>query len=483
MGHKIADMEGTLPPPISILSDDTLLYLVDNYLDDRSLGACLLAWRRFHVLDRTRLDRRKYRLATLLSLCAAGDIDGLYYALKHPDVFGPSMHAPGWIDCVRAAYHAGRARAVLSLMRESEPLDRFSVQQWSALALTAALRGAADPELVWLCHQENRPVEPWDSVSLVCACTHAAQSGLSVEAISAALDAIESLTGLPVAVSHDTWRRLSAQRVARPKLNPNTLLTLVTKAAEPHHDTWGNDMPRLIKGGNLALARDLLGDHRLAQFLRRSHESLAIDRPLDDVDAILWLYDHVDSMADSADTQQYGIHHLVGAVASSGRTDLFDAVEARAAYNDHRRGKPQSHIWARAYAEAAMGGHTAAVEWALGHRMKRTHIHAAFRDRRWDYCLGIPACYGRTSQPLSRIQSPLVIHRNRRDLHDLLLDRRPREGIPQDEIDARVDHMVDITVRDALAQGDLGLVRRLHLIEPRRVQAAVDQDRMYGARS
>lgn len=204
--------------------------------------------------------------------------------------------------------------------------------------------------------------------------------------------------------------------------------------------------------------------------------------PLDDVDVILWLYDHVDSVADFIDTRQVGIHHLVLAVAASGRANLFNAAEIRAASHENEEGKPLSHMWERAYAEAAVAGHATAAEWALGHRMEPAHIRAAFWKQHWDNCLGLPARYGQTSQS-SRTLSPLVVHRDRHDLFDLLVDRRRREGIPQDETDARVDHMVDITVKDALAQGDLGLVRRLYLVEPRLVQAAVDQERVYGARS
>ncbi|AGO85319.1 hypothetical protein psal_cds_1098 [Pandoravirus salinus] len=477
------NMESAASPPIDALSDDALSYLVENCLDDRSLGACLLAWRRFHVLNRASLDRRKYRLATLLSLCAAGDVDGLHYALGRPDVFGPPVRAPGWIDCVRAAYHAGRARMALRLMRTSDLIERFSVQQWSALALTAALRGAADPELVWLCREENRPAEAWDDVALVCACAHAARWGLSADAISAALGAIRDLTGLSVDVPHDTCGLLSPHRVAHPESNPDALLTLVTKVVGPHDDRWGQDMPRLIKGDNLALARQLVGDQKLAGFLRRSHECLAIDRDLADVAAIQWLYDHVDSVADSVRIRQHSICHLVRAAAASGRADLFNDVEARAANHERDKGKPQGHMWARAYVEAAMAGHTTAIEWTLGHRMKPAHVHAAFYERSWDNCLGLSAHYGRTNQPSSRTQSPLVVHRDRRDLFNLLLNRQPRKGIPQAEIDARVDHMVDLTVKDALAQGYLWLVRHLYLVEPRLVQAAVEQERVYGVRS
>lgn len=467
-------------PPIDLLSDDVLDYLVDNYLDDRSLGACLLAWRRFHVLDRARLYRRKYRLAALLSLCAAGDVEGLDYALDHPDVFGPPGGDACWTRRVRAAQSAGHARMVLRLMRISKASERFSVAHWSVLALAAALRDPADAELVWLCRRENRPSDEWDDATLIYGCTRAITSGHSPDAVVAALVAIESRAGLSIVTPRDMWRRLSNQP-SQTAVDPCALLGLANKAAGLLHGMRGHDLSGLIRGGHLGLARDLIGEQRLARLLRAEGQCTTADQPGHDIDAVFWLYDHVDSKG-IAVHQWRGLGYLAAAVAGSDRTDFFGAVESRVAQFERKTGWSEARAWTWAYAAASMAGHIAAVEWALAHRIDVVDLRASFERHSSDDCDGLPTRYGEPRQSLSRAWSPLVMHRNRRDLFGLLLDRRPRKGIPQDEIDARVDCMIDTTVEDALSKGDLAVVRRLYLAEPVAVEAAVGRMRARDAR-
>lgn len=180
------------PPPIDVLPDDILYLIVSNHVrDPKDLGACLLAWRRFHMLVPADLTIRRCRFATLLSLCAAGDLDGLQYAASRPEVFGP-VAGFRWDACLYVAvvgdrvdildHIKGRIVAMASSEKSTMPdgqeatlLDKLgcihSVSQnptagaptwplmpapWLALAVAAA-RCGMDGSLTWLCAEGNRP--------------------------------------------------------------------------------------------------------------------------------------------------------------------------------------------------------------------------------------------------------------------------------------------------------------------------------------
>ncbi|BCU03100.1 hypothetical protein [Pandoravirus japonicus] len=182
-------------PPIDILPDEILHLIVAKYVDDpKDLGACLLAWRRFHVLTNFDLVAYRCRFSTLLSLCAAGDLDGLHYAAGRPEIFGP---VPGfrWDACLYAAAvgdHVGvldhlkvcinKVAATLPPARDLDPEPATGLHaseltaihlaaqnptadpptwppsptSWLALAVSAAHRGC-ERALAWLCAEGNRP--------------------------------------------------------------------------------------------------------------------------------------------------------------------------------------------------------------------------------------------------------------------------------------------------------------------------------------
>ncbi|AGO83311.1 hypothetical protein pdul_cds_1037 [Pandoravirus dulcis] len=184
-------------PAIDVLPDEILHLIVAVYVDDpKDLGACLLAWRRFHVLTDADLVAQRCRFSTLLSLCAAGDLGGLHYAAVRPDVFGP---VPGfrWDACLYAAtvgdhvdvldhlksriikvaatlppardldpepatgLHVGELRAI-RLAAQNPTVDPPtwppSPASWLALAVAAAHRGC-ERALAWLCAEDNRPAQ------------------------------------------------------------------------------------------------------------------------------------------------------------------------------------------------------------------------------------------------------------------------------------------------------------------------------------
>lgn len=461
---------------IGVLPDDILYYIVDTYLDDRSLGACLVAWRRFHVLDAARLYQRKYRLATPLALCAAGDMGGFDYVSQRPDLFG---RMPSPAERVCAAQTGGHARMTMRLMRDMEPVERLGVRQWSFLALAAALRGPDDRDLAWLCHRDNHPHGPWDNAALVCACAHAMKSGHSRDAVLAALGAIEALAGLTVAVPRDIWCRLSCVEGTPPPSVSPIDVEMAASVLYGHVTVPRIDyVYELIRRGHLRLLLDLMGDDALARLLAPTPFRRNAPMPAGDVDSALWLYDRVEAHGMVWD-RLGGLLRLAVAVARSNRIDLFDGVDSRAAaVHAQFPESPQTFDWAHVCVEASVAGHAAATEWALAHCSDaRAFLKAFGYYRHYDHAV-LPEQYQGCSGVACTVRSPLVIHRDRRDLFALLLDRRPRPGIPQDEIDARVDIMVDITVQCALSRGDLGVLRRVHAVEPRLVEAAVGRMRV-----
>lgn len=462
---------------ISILPDDILYYIVDTYLDDCSLGACLLAWRRFHVLDVARLCQRKYRLATPLALCAAGDMDGFDYVSQRPDIFG---HTPSLAERVCAAHTGGHPRMTMRLMRDTEPVGRLGVHQWSFLALAAALRGPDDRDLAWLCHCDNHPHGPWDNVALVCACTRAMKSGHSRDAVLAALGTIKAQAGIAVAVSRDVWHWLSCVEVApSPSVSPADVevvaSVLCSHMTEPVARV--DYVYKLIRRGHLRLLLDLMGDDTLARLLAPTPFRRDAPMPAGDVDSALWLYDRVEVHGMVWD-RLAGLLRLAVAVARSNRTDLSDGVDSRAAaVHAQFPESPQTLDWARVCVEASVAGHAAATEWALAHRANARAFLNVFEYYRYYETAVLPEQYQGCSRVACTVRSPLVIHRNRRDLFGLLLDRRPRPGIPQKEINARVDTIVSVAVQDALSCGDLCVLRRVHIVEPRLVETVVERMR------
>ncbi len=145
---------------IDRLPDEVLWSILAHHVDDdRSLGACLLAWRRFHVLGVRDIQRRKYRCATVMSVCAAGDADGLRFVLDHADAYMP-QGLFRWDCCLFAAATVAGSVATLTTIKQairakgaegSWPVH--SVLWWS-LAFGAAERGH-DDALMWLCLSDN----------------------------------------------------------------------------------------------------------------------------------------------------------------------------------------------------------------------------------------------------------------------------------------------------------------------------------------
>ncbi|AVK76578.1 hypothetical protein pneo_cds_971 [Pandoravirus neocaledonia] len=473
---------------IDALPDDVLYSIVDAYVDDRSLGACLLAWRRFHVLGPDRLLQRRYRLATPGALCAAGDIEGMNHylhrhhcgAVEHPGACVCTVDRSRIVAYVQTAQVAGRARMVMHLMRAVEPIERFSLHQWSALAFTAALRGRDDPDLVWLCRPEHRPTEEWDDITVIHMCTRAIQSKHSADAVVGALDALEALGGFPVAVSRNVWFRLAAVPPTPPASISDLVRAVGAAVGGGVTTAIATAVRASIISGDWRMLRDLLGDKRLAGvFLAQGEREIGV-YTTQSADDALWFHEHV-HQHQVAKSRSRGLVCLARAVASDNRTDLFGTVEAHvAAMWPEHPARMQTTIWGSAYADACMAGHVASIGWTLGHQVEYVKEHDLFKRYAYDDPYGIPEYYRWRRPAVCGVRSPLVVHRDRRDLFDLLLDRRPRRGIPQRDIDARVDHMVDITVEHALSQGDLSTVRRVHLVEPRLTEATIkrvrDQD-------
>ncbi|AGO83043.1 hypothetical protein pdul_cds_832 [Pandoravirus dulcis] len=429
-------------PPIDILSDDVLVYLVDGFLDDRSLGACLLAWRRFHVLDRRALFKRKYRWAALFSLCAAGDVEGVDYALSRPDLFALRGEPPFWRRCLELAAAGGHMDTVSRLLPLSKgvwPLDRDS---WMRIVLRLGHAGK-DDAVVWLCLKGNRSPgsvdAPWLVTRMVAAVVCGYRPGDAARVVRAAW------TGDTGAPGETVWARLhDAAQGQDAKLVEQAITgTLAGSQAT----ATNRAIVRCLERGYFGLLKGLVGDARLAAALAhitRGHREL----PLllrDDAIIALWLYERV--LPAGQTLVPYDAFRLLDAAARIGRIDVLDRVLASVR---PRWPKAMAVALARAYATAALMGHAALVERVIVHDMDTTDLDVVFGT-----------CSRDMGTRFDGARSPLIIHRGRDDLERVLLDRRPPVGVQQSQVDARVDHMIAFTAQDALHQGDMEIVRRL----------------------
>ncbi|AJF97087.1 hypothetical protein TW95_gp0353 [Pandoravirus inopinatum] len=430
------------PPPIDILPDDVLIYLVDGFLDDRSLGACLLAWRRFHVLDRGALYRRKYRWTTFFSLCAAGDVEGVDYALGRPDLFALHDEPSFWRKCLELAATGGHTDLARRLALQSAnvwPLDR---DYWLRVVLRLGQSGK-DDTVAWLCRKDNRPAgsndSRWLTAYMVIVIVYGYHPGDAHRVVRAAW------TGATDVPGETAWTRL--HDVAQGP-DVGLVAAAITRILDGSQTTATSRTVILcLERGHFGLLKDLVGDARLtavlAHITRRRHALPLV--PRDDIDSALWMYEHVPSA--SQDLVPDDAVRLLDAASHFGRIDVLDRVLP---FMRLRWPETATGALARAYATAALMGHDTFVERVLTYDMDTTNLDTVFE-----------ACSRIIGTRFDGARSPLVIHRGCDDLERVLLDRRPPVGIPQVQVDARVDHMVALTVHDALDQGDIRTVRRL----------------------
>lgn len=336
------------PAPIDILPDDVLIHLVDTYLDDRSLGACLLAWRRFHVLDRRALFQRKYRWATLHCLCLAGDHDGLDYALEHLAVYGESddLATTSSLVAMAGAGHVTMIERVVRMHDMEWPVD---CKLWSSLVFALAKGGHGDA-LAWLCRADNRSHE-WDEDAIATECRNIVGHAHGAEVIDRVLCTAEASGDSRATAQRRIWRLVATQQ--QPPSSSSSLPTTKQMAAAVHgvielcnqvqnFASCGYDgICDMIREGHMGLLRDLVGPDMLISSLRHIRP-----RPPDPDDA-LWVYDNVDS----CDRKRDGPFHLLHVASRTGRLDLLDRAEADLPLFSSRPGHAE-RAFARAYVHA-----------------------------------------------------------------------------------------------------------------------------------
>ncbi|QBZ81527.1 hypothetical protein pclt_cds_941 [Pandoravirus celtis] len=447
--------------PIDILPDDILVYLVGTYLDDRSLGACLLAWRRFHVLDRHALYRRKYRWATLACLCVAGDRDGLDYALDRPDVFG-TLDTYTWLNCIIAAGSAGHIHTIERMATMPGMPWPLHFNMWVELLFDLARCDHSDG-LAWLCRADNRPCG-WDDALLASNCADAMRDAKhdAATVIERVFGAIEAAGESRGAQQHQTWRLVAAKcRDHPPQPRPPSKAAVLVEAVREIFCLDGQEeacftdvenVNALVDQGHVGLLRDLVGTDRLAACLRH------IDSRPPDPDEALWVYDLVDRPNNNR--QPKCLFDLLDVAARTGRLDLLDRVESDLALLSSPYKGRAKRAFERACEMAVASGHALFVDRILAHRLAADAKRCSF---------GGPALSGFRSVSTS----PPFIHHEQSDLVRVLLDRRPRPGIPQADVDARVDGMIAAAVEDASRAGNLAAVRWLYSLAP-----AVVEDRI-----
>lgn len=425
--------------PIDLVPDDVLTYLVDCFLDDRSLGACLLAWRRFHAVDDRALLRRKYRLATVLSLCVADDDEGLEYALERPEVFG-ALTSRRLATAYKAAAARGHGRIMRRLADKGGLAWPLASETWSNAVLAAVGPDGRTDMLAWFCRPDNQPVE-WDARRLVIACAKAIQRGLPVDEIAHIVDTVSTATGVCVDTPPGGWHPFVPQPAC------GDTRALINMAEDMMRGRATLELNLMVHNRHqIALLRCLVGDRCFGAALRAQYPA-AVSRIIDyaDVDSAVWIYDQVKS---DGEHRTGALAALLERVARAGRLDLIDAIEPEI------ESLNLEAAWTRAFDSAATAGHSAAAERILVHFIDTDALIDA-----WVPC----------SDNDTRISTPLVLWPDNKDLARVLLDRRPRPCIPQDHIDERVDATIRLVVGDALAHGRLSLMRSLYAREPRLV--------------
>lgn len=192
-------------PAIDVLPDEILCMIMSEHINDnKDIGACLLAWRRFRVLSDAVRVACRCRHATLLSLCAAGDMDGLRFAAARPVIYGPAVGFR-WDACLYAAVVEDRVDVlehiktrILDAIAAGDPHDGDPPSEpwvynlldilratraralgaavygttwplwpapWLALAAAAAL-GDCARSLAWLCADGNRPATMVNNIDI-----------------------------------------------------------------------------------------------------------------------------------------------------------------------------------------------------------------------------------------------------------------------------------------------------------------------------
>ncbi|BCU02831.1 hypothetical protein [Pandoravirus japonicus] len=453
-------------PPIDLVPNEVLARVVDRFLDNLSLGACLLAWRRFHAVGERALHRRKYRLATLAAVCTAGDLAGVDHVLAHPEVFGAL--ASGRFDvALRAAAAHGHGAVVRRLARAGGSLWPTGPEAWTDLVyalIYAAGTGAPDDTLVWLCRPTNRPAE-WDPVCLKTACIRALGSGVSVERVAAIFDALCVAAGVRADPPRHGWDSCVPTRPSDGDIEAAIAARGEDAMRKIGHDELDAMLWDVRDGRTFALLRRLVDASRLVRALRVQPAANigTLIRSVDADDA-RWIYEQFRSRA--AFDRFPLLMSLAQRAASAGRLDLTDAVKSDMASFATELSRLTSGawggdalagaVWTVALDAAAKAGHALVVDHILDCPIDTNSLIQAW------------TLYGHTTA-----MSSSKVWLGNMDVVRLLLDRRARPDVAQGDIDKRVDATVRLVVTEALARGLLSVVRFVAAREPRLVDETV----------
>lgn len=446
-------------PPIDLVPNEVLARTIDRFLDDRSLGACLLAWRRFHVVGERALHRRKYRLATVAAVCAAGDLVGVDHALSHPEVFG-ALAGRRFDVALRAAAAHGHVAVVRRLAQAGGSSWPVAPDVWADLVcalIDAVGTGAPDDTLMWLCQPTNRSTE-WGPVCIENACVRALGCDVSVERVADIFDALCVAAGVRVDPPRCGWESCVPTQSSDADLDAAVTIT----NEDAVRGLGDNELDAMLwyvrDGRTFALLRRLVDESRLLRLLcaHPATNTATLIRNIDADDA-RWLYGQFRSRA--AFERFPLLTSLAQRAASAGRLDMIDAVKSDMASLSAELSRITSGVWGDdavagalwsvALDSAAKAGHAPAVDKILDCPIDTNSLAHAW------------TLYGHTTAvPLSEAWF------GNRDVVRVLLDRRSRPGIAQCDVDKRVDVTVRLVVIGALARGLLSVVRFVAGREP-----------------
>jgi len=493
------------------LLPNELLAMIASKLDDaQDIVMCLVASSRFHGLDRSALCRQKYACATLLSVCASGDIEGLRFVAKHrgvPDGFRRDA-------CLAVAISGGHVH-ILDPIRNLPSTDKWPLDAvaWSALLVSAAsVRGRDSAIASWLCRTENRPTSGPSLERDAFRCLDCLRGGPPYAPLPSAFKisdesalVMRALFYLQTLVPDDGQDKILQWLASETRfcvVSPYRMVINIHRAAMARQRERDKDALCSSKGDSETL--EWIRSGRLDDLYKRLGEDGLTDRLCSErtrdllhaslegghADQAFQLYERlVDRDARDCPERVSARSMLTIRLAEMGRLDLVERVGWRPGESDYdieMNGRPgrEQRYWNEVATRAARNGHTHVLQWIPPEKMDK-NICAAINEAVQAGHLGAVAwlCaqgYNRSARNNELVSSTMrtvtplywAIHGGGFDIARSLLDRT---GASEEEINSQVDRAVAYAVEDALMGGDLRAVSWLRKCEPELVDAEVER--------
>jgi len=490
------------------LPTEVMVMIASKLGDVRDLVACLAASRHFYGLDRTAIYGQKYACATLLSVCASGDDEGLRFVANQYGV----PNGFEWGTCLLVAIAGGHTKVLDRIRAMSKAPPNAII--WSALLITAgALYGQDSAIASWLRRTENRPVSGPSSKGETMRCatcigTRTLHTWINADIIVRALLCVQSLpkerqsvlvrwaddeSGFCVA---PIYYGVIGMSCAAPILYNRFAMyrEAVTGPGERCQSAPRLDDPRVLEWIRLGHIDRLCayldtGDRVDCLGTRNEYLRKVFRAALDGghVQQALQLYKRLNGLVAYNYQGRMWVRCMMAIhFAGIGRHDLIERIGWRPGKIDPdiamhgRTHDGERRLWTEMVLRAARGGHVSTLEWMRDCVSDKTRCLAVCQAMlaghldvvAWLCAEGYNRSCRNVPLPSAMCAVTLLywsIHTGRFDIAALLLDRTAGKRELQNDVDSRVCHAIIGAVEDALLGGDLGAVHWLHRREPRLV--------------